>query len=70
MKMELLQELNGLMMTKARRKLRKKYIIIVRYYEKDQSNTQWEGKIKMITRQMKSQGEDIIAKIKSENETT
>ena len=70
MKMELLQELNGLMMTKARRKLRKKFIIIVRYFEKDQSSVQWEGKIKMITRQIKTQGDEIIAKIKSVDETT
>ena len=51
-------------------KLEEKYIIIVRYFEKDQSNTQWEGKIKMITRQIKSQGDEIIAKVKSVDETT
>ena len=70
MKIELLQELNQLRMTKAGKKLRKKYIIIVRYFEKDQNSVQWEGKIKMITRQVKTQGDEIIAKIKAVDEAT
>lgn len=70
LKIELLLELNDILMRKANEALPEKYIIIVRYFEKNQTNTQWEGKIKMITRQIKSQGDDIIAKVKSVDETT
>ena len=50
LKIDLLLELNELMMSEWREELEKKFIIIVRYFDKDQSSSQWEGKIKMITR--------------------
>ena len=70
LKIDLLLELNEILMRKANESLAEQYIIIVRYFEKGQANTQWEGKIKMITRQIKSQGDEIIAKVKSADETT
>lgn len=57
-KIELLSEMNDFLkgFSKAGTEEDKKYIIIVRYYDKNAGAAQWEGKIKMITKEIKSQG--------------
>jgi hypothetical protein len=43
----------------------KKYIILIRYVTNEQAGGAWEGKIKMITREIKNIGINTEARFKS-----